>query len=123
MVFIMGIQTEYNPDIALRNISCHKNGEREIEECVPEILEVGKVYDFLKKGQRIYWFGGEMPLLETDGNQNLSRPLASIIVLEAVHFVKEGTNGEVWTKGKYKVVEVFDVNDEKVHFDGFSKVD
>jgi len=56
-------------------------------------------------------------LLETEGNQVLSRPKASVIILEAIHFLD---NGEVFTRGTYKVVEAF--NDDKVHFDGFGKL-
>ena len=113
----MGIQVEFNPDLALRNISEFKNGNRKKEECMPENLEVGKIYPFLKEGQRNYWFGGELPLIETKGNQNLSRPKASILVLKATHF-KE--NGKVYTKGEYKVIELFD--DDKIHFDGYTKI-
>jgi len=113
----MGIKVEYNPDLALRNISHFKEGKRKKEECIPEDLEEGKVYDFLKKDQRLYWLLGEIPLLETKGNEVLSRPLASIIILEATHFVDNGTS---YTKGKYKVTEVF--NDDKIHFESFDKV-
>ncbi len=60
----MGIPVEYNPDLALRNISEHKAGRRKIEECIPEPLEIGKVYEFLKNG---FWHGGEMPLAEAYG--------------------------------------------------------
>ncbi|MCK4634275.1 MAG: hypothetical protein KAT37_00195 [Candidatus Aenigmarchaeota archaeon] len=115
----MGIKTEYNPDLALRDISEFKKGNRKKEECIPENLEHGQVHEFLKKGQRNYWLEGEIPLLETKGNQQLSRSLASIIILEATHFL---LNGEIWTKGKYKVVGVFDPTDSKIHFDGFAKV-
>jgi len=113
----MGIQVEFNPDLALRNISEFKNGNRKEEECIPENIETGKVYPFLKEGQRNYWFFGEVPLVETKGNQELSRPKASILILEAVHFTE---NGKIYTKGKYKVVEVF--NDDKIHFEGFNKI-
>jgi hypothetical protein len=113
----MGIITEYNPDLALRNISEFKNGNRKKEECIPENIKIGEVYNFLKKGQRVYWFYGEVPLVETTGNQNLSRPKASIIILEVLHLLE---NGEVYTKGKYKVIEVF--IDDKIHFDGFNKL-
>jgi len=113
----MGIKVEFNPDLALRNIAEFKNGNRKIEECIPENLEAGKIYPFLKKEQRLYWLFGEVPLLETQGNQVLSRPKASVIILEAIHFLKDG---EVYTKGKYKIVNVF--NDEKVHFDGFNRI-
>jgi len=113
----MGIKVEFNPDLALRSFEEFKNGNRKKEECLPEVLTANQVYDFLKRDQRNYWLMGELPLLETKGNQVLSRPKASIIILEATHFLQDG---EVWTKGKYKIVEVFD--DSKCHFDGFSKI-
>lgn len=36
----MGIQVEYNPDLALRNIKEFKNGNRKIKECIPENFEI-----------------------------------------------------------------------------------
>lgn len=113
----MGIQAEYNPDLALRNISEFRAGKRKREECIPEKLEAGGVYDFLKRGQRFFWLHGEIPLRETQGNQILSRPKASIIILEATHLL---INGEPWTRGKYKVMKVFGEND-KIYFEGFEK--
>lgn len=120
----MGIAVEFNPDLALRDISEFKAGRRRIEECVPENLEEGKVYDFLKKGQRLYYLsdsefygGGQLPLCKTGGNENLSRPIASIKIIEVTHFLE---NGEIWTRGKYKVVEVF--NDNKIHFNWMKRV-
>lgn len=113
----MGIRVEYNPDLALRNISECKKGRRQKEECIPKNLQINHIYSFLKKDQRNYWLLGEIPLLETTGNQNLSKPLASIIILEATHFLK---NKEIYTKGKYKVIEIF--KDKKIHFNGFEKV-
>jgi hypothetical protein len=113
----MGIVVEFNPDLALRNISEFKNGNRKEPECIPEKLEEGKIYPFLKKDQRNYWLFGEIPLVETKGNQVLSRPKASVVILEATHFLE---NNEVFTKGKYKVVEVF--KDDKIHFEGMDKV-
>lgn len=112
----MGIQIEFNPDLALRNITAYANGERKKEECIPETLEAGHVYSFLKKGQRCYWLLGELPLVETKGNQELSRPVASIRLLEVTHFVQDN---ELFTKGTYKVVAVFD--DDAVHFEGFAR--
>jgi hypothetical protein len=112
----MGIVVEYNPDLALRNISEFKKGNRKIEECIPENLKVGNVYDFLKNNQRLYWFKGELPLLQTEGNEILSSPIASIIILEATHFP---INGEIWTKGKYKVCKILEKNE--IYFNGFNK--
>ena len=117
---IMGIQIEYNPDLALRDFEEFKKRNREKRECIPENLANGQIHEFLKKGQRNYWIEGEIPLLETKGNQQLSKPLASIIIIEATHFLLDG---EPYTKGKYKVVEVFDPDDSKVHFNGFARVE
>ena len=113
----MGIKVEYNPDLALRNIEEYKAGRRKIEECFPESITEGQVYDFLKRDQRNYWFFGEIPLIETKGSEVLSRPKASIIILEATHFALDG---EMWTRGKYKVIEVF--VDKDVHFECFDKM-
>ena len=113
----MGIKVEFNPDLALRNIAEFQAGNRKMEECIPENLEVGKIYDFLKKEQRLYWLHGEVPLLETKGNQNLSLPIASVVILEATHIL---IDGEVYTKGKYKVTEIFE--DQSFHFNGFAKI-
>ena len=113
----MGIKVEFNPDLALRDISEYEKGNRKIEECIPEPLEEGRIYDFLKKDQRNYWMHGEIPLIVTKGGEVLSRPRASIQILEATHFV---VDGEMWTRGKYKVIEVF--KDKSIHFECFDKV-
>ncbi|MGC9309829.1 MAG: hypothetical protein ACP5D2_04010 [Candidatus Nanoarchaeia archaeon] len=84
------------------------------EECLPETLEIEGVYNFLKKGLRNYWILGEIPLRETKGNENLSKPIASIKILEVTHFLKDG---EIWTKGKYKVIET-----NNFAFDGYEKI-
>jgi hypothetical protein len=113
----MGIRVEFNPDLALRNISELKKGKRKIEECIPEKIEVEKIYPFLKIDQRNYWLHGEIPLLETGGNEKLSRPRASVIILEATHFLE---NKIMYTKGKYKVIEVF--NDDEIYFESYERV-
>jgi hypothetical protein len=113
----MGIKVEFNPDLALRNISEYRKGNRKIEECIPENLETGKTYSFLKKDQRNYWLFGEIPLIETEGNEVLSRPKASIIILECTHFIY---CGQVFSKGKYKVTEVF--KDDGVYFECFDRL-
>jgi hypothetical protein len=122
----MGIKVEFNPDLALRNIAEHKNGKRKIEECIPENLEVGKEYVFLKSEQRLFylsdsefWGNGQIPLCETNGKEELSRPIASIKILEATHFLE---NGKVFTKGKYRAMEVFDRNDPQIHFEACKRI-
>jgi len=118
----MGIQVEFNPDLALRNISEYDEGRRTLEECIPENLEIGEIYPFLKKGQRVYWFDGEMPLCETTGNGNLSRPLASIVMIEAIHKIRSYQSEEqIVTEGLYLVKEVYDRNDPTIHFEGWNK--
>lgn len=112
----MGIVVEFNPDLALRDIKEFEEGKRRKEECIPEKLEAGKTYPFLKKDQRNYWLFGEIPLIETKGNQVLSRPIASIKILEATHFCEDN---QMFTKGKYKVFEVF--KDDDIYFECFDR--
>jgi hypothetical protein len=114
----MGINVEFNPDLALRDYSEFEKGNRKEEECVPKNLEKGKVYNFLKKGQRMYWLTGELALLKTKGNADLSNPIASIRIIEATHFLE---NEEVFTKGKYKVVDVF--SDNSVNFNWMKRIE
>jgi len=47
------------------------------------------VYSFLKKDLRNYWLYGEGPLLETKGNEALSRSKASIKILAVTHFIEK----------------------------------
>lgn len=122
----MGIPVEFNPDLALRDISEFKAGRRKIEECIPEKLEEGKMYDFLKKGQRLYYFSdseqwgfGQIPMMKTQGNEKLSRPIASVKIIETTHFLD---NGEIWTRGKYKVVSTFDENNPEIHFEATKRI-
>lgn len=122
----MGIKVEFNPDLALRNIRDYKSGNRKIEECIPENLEKDGVYEFLKSGQRFFWLNddpnwgnGQMPLCETDGDENLSRPIASIKMIEVTHFLE---NGIIYTKGKYKVIDVFDINNKQIHFEACKRI-
>ncbi len=113
----MGIAVEFNPDLALRDISEFEAGRRKIEECIPKNLEEGKVYDFLKKDQRLYWLHGELPLRETKGGEVLSRPKASVIILEVTHFLEGGV---IFTRGKYKVVKI--LGEANIYFEGYEKV-
>lgn len=108
---------EFNPDLALRDISEFRKGNRRKEECIPEVIEPGIKYAYLKKGQRNYWLLGEIPLIETKGQGVLSRPRASIVILTATHILLDK---EIYTKGTYMVVEV--LQDDKIHFEGFVKV-
>ena len=112
----MGIQVEFNPDLALR---AYATSGRSVEECLPNEIKPGKVYSFLKEGQRNYWIEGEIPLLETKGNQQLSRPLASITIKEYTHFMLDN---KPYTKGFYLVNEIYTAEDKSIHFEGMKKV-
>jgi hypothetical protein len=112
----MGINIEFNPDLALREYNAK---DRKKEECLPEIIEKGRLYRFLKKGQRNYWLNGEIPLRETKGNQKLSNPLASIIIIEESHFLEDN---EIYTRGVYEVIEAYNPDDTKIHFNGYEKI-
>ncbi|PIZ55355.1 hypothetical protein CO057_02710 [Candidatus Uhrbacteria bacterium CG_4_9_14_0_2_um_filter_41_50] len=120
----MGINAEYCPNLALRSFDQFEQGERKKEECVPKELREGEAYDFLKCGQRLYWFSndefwknGQMPLCITSGDQKLSRPIASIKMIEVTHFL---VGDKIWTRGKYKVIEIF--KDNNIHFEGMKRV-
>jgi len=112
----MSITAEYCPELCLREF---KSFNRESEECVPERLEVNQSYPFLKKGQRHFWLNGEVALRKTQGNEQLSRPIASIIILESTHFIK---NQEVWTRGIFKVTEIYNPDDPTIHFETTDKI-
>lgn len=111
----MGIKVEFNPDLALRD--CNTTGRLE-QECIPAKMELGATYEFLKKGQRNYWLEGEIPLLITRGDEVLSRPIASITIEECTHFKR---NGEIYSRGKYKVVAIFDPDSNEINFEGYQR--
>lgn len=113
----MGISIEFNPDLCLRKYSEFTNGVRKKEECLPKNLEPNTTHSFLKKGQRMYWLDGELPLRKTEGNGVLSKTLASIKILEVSHKKNEQ---DIWTTGTYKIIEVY--NDDLPHFDGLEKI-
>ena len=78
------------------------------------------MYTFLKHGQRNFWFGGEIPLYETEGDGPIGRPIASIQMIDATHF-PDG-NGNMFMRGRYRVVEVFDPEDDEPKFDGLKRI-
>lgn len=110
----MGIRVEFNPDLCLRDITEFKEGRRKLEECLPGDLKEGEVYDFLKSDQRLYWLHGELPLRETKGGEQLSRPIASVIILEQTHFLEDGI---MHTRGRYKIAKLLSEKDN--YFDGY----
>jgi len=114
----MGIQIEFNPDLALREFG---TDGRLKEECLPKNLISGVMYSFLKEGQRAYWLEGDIPLKETRGNQQLSRPLASIRIINSTHFIESRTR-EPYTRGKYIINEIFDPRDPTIHFESYDKL-
>ena len=110
----MGIEVKFNPELALRPF----NSEGRLrEECLSESLVEGKEYLVLKKGQRNFYLLGEVSLRQYNG-KHLSKPIASITILEATHFLQDG---ETWTKVKYLVNKLLNPDDPP-YFDGFEPV-
>ncbi|MFA7707757.1 MAG: hypothetical protein WCX73_02300 [Candidatus Pacearchaeota archaeon] len=112
----MGIQVEFNPDLALRKFGTKGRLE---DECLPRELTPLHIHNFLKEGQRNYYLQGEIPLVETQGNQQLSRPLASIEIIEYTNFLKDN---KPYTKGRFMIHEVYNINDKTIHFEGMNKI-
>lgn len=112
----MGINIEFNPDLNLR-----KSGTRgrKLLECLPSKLIKGVIYSFLKRGQRNYWLDGPIPLQETQGDGKLSRPLAAIQIIDTTH---QKIDGEIWTSGRYCVLEVFNPNSNQINFEGMKYI-
>ncbi len=113
----MGVKVEFNAELALRR---HGKKGRGPEECLPRRLDVDAEYNFLKKGQRNYWFGGDIPLYITSGREKVSSPIASIRIIEATHCRK---GEEIWTRGVYRIVEVYAPGDKEIRFKGLRKND
>lgn len=109
----MSINIKFSPDLVLRNFSEYEKGQKKKEECIPLDLKENNFYEFLKTGQRAYWLEGEQPLLEKSETGNVSAPVASIIIIEATHFIEDG---EIFTRGKYKIVKVLGENE--LYFNG-----
>lgn len=103
----------FAPDLVLRNITKFENRQKKKEECIPKDLKENNMYEFLKTGQRAYWLEGEQPLLEKSEEGTVSIPLASVIILEVTHFIK---NGSIYTKGRYKVVKI--IKKDEIYFNG-----
>lgn len=102
----MKTQLNFNPDLALKEHRSkeHKN-PKSLEECIPKKLKINRIYTFLAEGQQNYWLKGKVCLVAIDGNENLSKPLAKVTILEYKHFTD--TDEKIKTKGVYTVNEIF----------------
>lgn len=109
----MPINMQFAPDLILRNMRHFHEGRRLQEECIPDPIQEGVEYAFLKEGQRAYWLDGEQPLSEKLEDGSLSPPRASVILLEVTHFKQ---NGKIYTRGKYLVVKV--IKQDEIYFNG-----
>lgn len=99
-----GFAIEYNTVLALRKFG---SLEKESPACLPEKLEIEKSYKFWKRGYRVYSLGQEIPLVETDGEQRLSSPIATIEITETTQKILIGVLPQhMYTKGKYQVKKV-----------------
>ncbi|HLA23378.1 MAG TPA: hypothetical protein VJZ93_02475 [Candidatus Nanoarchaeia archaeon] len=104
----MGIKVEFNSELALRNFG--EEG-RLPSECLPKELDIGTKHFFTKKGQRNYFLEGEIPLVRTNGNGEISGPLANVKILEVSHFLRKG---EPYTRGVYEVISVYDTSKNEI---------
>lgn len=103
----MPINIEFAPELVLYRT-------HNIEEArIPQSLEIGETYNFLKSGQRAYWLEGEQALVEKLEDGSLSKPIASIMILSATHFMQDK---KVYTKGTYKVLRIIKPNE--IYFNG-----
>ena len=94
------IDVEFNDCLALRILgtSCRKE-----EECTRPNMKPGDVYDFIKDGWRIFLQERNIPLVITEGNEKLSKPIAEITIMRATHYIDRG---ETRTTGAYMVRRV-----------------
>ncbi len=92
---------ELNQVLALR---AYVTKDRRPEECLPERLFKGEIGWFLKSGRRVYPDNNICDLHETKGDEQVSRPLAKIFLIESIHFSEDGKS---WTRGKYEIREVY----------------
>lgn len=115
----MGITTETHFELALYPYGVK---ERRPDECLPERLECKKEYSFLHREQGIYFLMLEVPLITRNNGGGLSRPIASVKIREATHFVSDEINSrEIWTRGIYEIIEVYDPVNKEIHFEGMQK--
>ncbi|MEI6731525.1 MAG: hypothetical protein WCK90_02475 [archaeon] len=108
----MSLETHYCKLLALRS---YKSPSRTPDECLPETLESGSIYTFLKSGQRIFDLNNPIPLHETQGDEMLSKPIALVNIIKATH---HKTGDTIWTSGKYVISEVIPENKKLVWSNG-----
>ena len=94
---------EKNNDLALFASSVCKKGHHKSGECIPEHIELGATYDFLKKGHRTYEVPGEVTLLEMQPDEVLFDIRARVEITDVSYEIEEGQS---YTKGQYKVLEI-----------------
>lgn len=88
------------------------------EECLPEELEVGKIYEFLKKGYQNYEIGKAVPLFDKMHVLNMTppRPIAAVSILTPTPILNE--SNEIWTSVFYGVHALLNHQELKNHFNG-----
>jgi len=100
----MEIKAEFESALILYNMREFVMDKRKFDECIPENLKEEREYTFLVSGQRNYWLLGKFPLHEKKEDGSVGEdPRAIINIYEVTHFIE---NKLIWTKGKYKVLQV-----------------
>jgi len=105
----MGTKVEFNSVLALWNYSEYDQGNRTLEECLPDELKVNGQHDFLQSGQQIYALEQHTPILEAPYHLRASKILAYVIIHEITQFTNDG---RIWTKGAYTINELVYIRDK-----------
>jgi hypothetical protein len=108
----MSLAISYCKLLALR---AHNTPGRRPEECLPQSMSPEKVYPFDKSEQRVFDIQRTIPLHETKGGEQLSRPIALIEIIEPVHYKKDG---DIWTRGKYRVKRLISPSERLIWGEG-----
>jgi len=76
----MGILVEFNPDLALRNISEYKTGKRQLAECIPADIKVWQNLPlFKKKARGIIGWKGNCPYWKQKDRKNFPAPKPALL--------------------------------------------
>ncbi len=92
----------YNTDLALYSHEECLNEMHVPDECLPEKLELGKTYPFLKVGHRNYEINGRVTLLMIKPNEVLFTMRAEVEIVESFFVIENSCS---YTRGHYTVLQ------------------
>ena len=94
-----------NQDLGLYSYSEFKSGKHKLSECVPELLEAGHDYPFMKAGHWNYADDASVTLLELAKDDVLFKMRAMVRIEESSFMVEDGQS---YTQGMYRVEELLE---------------